>query len=143
MCCQPFSSDPLSCHTPTTNIMYTLGVGVDILHLPRLSALLARRKSPSHFAKRILSPSELTPWLHTPSTQYLAVRWAVKEAAYKAAYPYYSLTWKQLEFLKNKDSPKPFLHSPSHPNLRFHASISHDADYVVAIVLAQHSTPLP
>lgn len=113
-----------------------LGLGTDILHLPRISALLARHRRQCQFAKRILSPQEFETWRRDPNTRYLAVRWSVKEAAYKAAFPNYRLTWKQLEFTTQSDSPKPSLHAPFHSDLHFHASVSHDAEYVLATVIA-------
>lgn len=82
-------------------------------------------------------------------------RWAAKEALYKAAYPTYELTWKQITLAK--DGNKPVLRitypPPSDADLRddktrnrpglegvherVHVSISHDADLVVAYVVVE------
>lgn len=55
-----------------------LGIGVDVLHLPRLRSLLARR-DPTALARRILSRDELLEWSDLKmdsdlSERYLALR---------------------------------------------------------------------
>ncbi|KAI9067626.1 4'-phosphopantetheinyl transferase [Trametes sanguinea] len=129
--------------------MGILGIGVDIVHMPRIVRLMDRR-SPARFAQRILSTKELCVWHAIPlaeetrRTRYLAVRWAVKEAAYKAVYPAARPTWKDFTFHSLSSDPlrKPTLeyHSRS-PNTpwSFHVSVSHDGDYVFATVLVETS----
>lgn len=108
-----------------------LGIGIDILHLPRLRHLTERRIKRSEFgssfpvrtsratdgaartsldklAKRILCEAEKKEYDQMARTQsdeveelsrlekYIAVRWSAKEAAYKALYPKYVLSWKDL-----------------------------------------------
>ncbi|GAA6040212.1 hypothetical protein JCM8097_004186 [Rhodosporidiobolus ruineniae] len=131
-----------------------IGVGVDLLHLARFRSLLARR-NPQRLAARICSPWEFEQWngIQTGAQareSYLATRWAAKEAAYKALYPAFRATWKDLEI--RKVDKKPFLvFSPSFvppssscsvPQLRpedvnMHLSISHDADMLIAYVVAE------
>ncbi|KAI0356578.1 4'-phosphopantetheinyl transferase [Trametes cingulata] len=125
-----------------------LGVGVDIIHVPRIVALL-RRRSQNHFAQRILNKEELARWNSIPAekdaerVRYLAVRWSVKEATYKAMYPTAQPTWKQLIFHSpGKDgSRKPTLEylsdAPETRPWRLHASVSHDGEYVVATVIVE------
>lgn len=97
------------------------GIGVDLLHVPRMAALINRRGA-KRIASRVLSPSERSAfgriWSEnldeqgTTATQFLGVRyvlvvssfkklnghrWAVKEAAYKALYPLRP-TWKELSY---------------------------------------------
>ena len=62
--------------------MAILGIGVDIVHLPRILALLNRR-SPDRFAFRILSTTEYDQW-HAlqisdaqDRAQFLAVRYQI------------------------------------------------------------------
>lgn len=51
-----------------------LGVGVDILHLPRLQSLVSRRGKET-LAKRILHPSEMTEFVAAEDkSRFLAVR---------------------------------------------------------------------
>lgn len=58
--------------------MAILGIGVDLVHLPRIAAALSRH--PSRFPARILSPGELSDWRqYTSATaaervRFLAVR---------------------------------------------------------------------
>lgn len=106
-----------------------LGIGVDILHVPRLHRLSQRRPiepkrnaSPhanhavhrditaerqglDKLAKRILCESESKEYLEIAHRdpdklshlqRYLANRWSAKEAAYKALYPKYVVSWKHL-----------------------------------------------
>lgn len=158
------------------------GIGVDILHLSRLRHLVQRRGA-DRLARRILSAGEMQEFGGLPrkegegeqvgeQTRYLASRsvfllyyvgpwlkndsrWAAKEALYKAAYPTYKLTWKQISL--SKDAGKPILRvtppppskadieDPQTRNLpplgevhdRIHVSLSHDADLVVAYVVVE------
>ncbi|KAH9894324.1 4'-phosphopantetheinyl transferase [Cubamyces lactineus] len=128
--------------------MGILGIGVDVVHVPRILRLLERR-TPTKLAHRILSEKELSVWNGLPSedevrrTRYLAVRWSVKEAAYKAVYPVARPTWKDFTFhsLSSDGSRKPFLeyHSKERESSswKFHTSVSHDGDYVFATVLVE------
>lgn len=128
-----------------------LGVGVDLLHLTRLRAMLARRE-PARLAARILSDEESAQWndlAASPdqSERFLALRWTAKEAAYKALYPAIVARWADLTV--SKQGPKPILSwSTSSPKfvrpptvdpdrVRLHLSVSHDADLMVAYVLAE------
>lgn len=74
-------------------------------------------------------------------------RWTAKEAAYKALYPALVPRWADLTV--SKQGPKPTLSwSTSAPNfvrpptvdpdrVRLHLSVSHDADLMVAYVVAE------
>ncbi|PBK72648.1 4'-phosphopantetheinyl transferase [Armillaria solidipes] len=134
-----------------------LGIGVDVVHVPRIAALIARR-GPEIFAQRILSNEELQSWktIHEGDrSRFLAVRymshfasrWAVKEAAYKAMYPVVKPTWKDFSFrglAQEFDGSKPslFYRSP-YPDTsvgEIHSSISHDGEYVFASVLVCRRT---
>ena len=59
--------------------MSILGIGVDVVHFPRIVAL-SRKYSPTRLATRILSSTELALWKAFPSTEdvraerFLAVR---------------------------------------------------------------------
>ncbi|KAF8528068.1 4'-phosphopantetheinyl transferase superfamily [Hysterangium stoloniferum] len=125
--------------------MPVLGVGTDILLLPRIASIVKRR-SPERFARKILCPEEYGRWhsIRTESERerFLAVRWCVKEAAYKALQPSVSLqSWKDLCFLKDpmSSSLKPLLRIVREPvpNVTLHASVSHDGDYAIAMVTAE------
>lgn len=69
---------------------------------------------------------------------YTFIRWAAKEATFKACYPSLRLTWKQVETWKA--GPKPMvrlLDMPNEQTLQLHLSISHDGEYVVGYVVAE------
>ena len=67
------------------------GIGVDLAHIPRFAAILANAGRQQAFLRKVLHPSELQhfrqhilpkpPKLHA---EFVASRWAVKEATYKA-----------------------------------------------------------
>ena len=63
--------------------MGILGIGVDIVHVPRIIRLLERR-TPTRLAHRILSEKELSVWNELPSEdearrmRYLAVRYVLR-----------------------------------------------------------------
>ncbi|GAA5896183.1 hypothetical protein JCM8208_007552 [Rhodotorula glutinis] len=129
-----------------------VGVGVDLVHLARVRSLCSRR-TPLKLAHRILSTQELTDYTKTAHNldaqhQYLALRWAAKEAAYKALYPHHTPSWKHLAVSKPPGSPKPALAwaddsplaSPS-PDLAMHLSVSHDNDHLVAFVVVEQRSP--
>ncbi|KAF7352848.1 4'-phosphopantetheinyl transferase [Mycena venus] len=120
--------------------MAILGIGVDVVHVPRIAALLKRY--PCRLASRILSPHEASESHLLADPQFIAVRWAVKEAAYKALYPHHQPTWKDLTYHGLKNGRKPALiYSPPHPEGKnlgdIHVSVSHDGEYVFASVLVQ------
>lgn len=65
----------------------------------------------------------------------------MKEAAYKALYPVKRLTWKELAYgpldaLEGKPVLE-ILSADSSRTPRLHASVSHDADFVCAVVVAE------
>ena len=66
------------------------------------------------------------------------VRWAAKEAVFKACYPTVMLTWKQVEVYKAGPKPMMRLLRPDLQNrFHLHLSISHDGDYVIGYVIAE------
>ncbi|GAA5822362.1 hypothetical protein JCM5353_001584 [Sporobolomyces roseus] len=133
-----------------------LGIGVDLMCLPRLRSLLTRR-TPQQFASRILSNEELQEWKEwnngwdmKQNESYLALRWTAKEATYKALYPHVKPTWKDLVVKKPDKKPllefSPSFLSASNPQhslngaldeLKMHLSVSHDGDMVVAYVVVE------
>jgi len=127
--------------------MGILGIGVDVVFVPRITSLISRRGAP-RLASRILSVSELSDWNASPpanQNRFLAVRWAAKEAAYKALYPTVKPTWKQLTYRSLRASAKPTLEY--HPIVeddqnnvgKLHVSVSHDGAYIFASVVVENS----
>lgn len=136
--------------------MSILGIGVDIVQLSRVARIVDKRGA-ARFAQRILSVEERTEWEQLQGQEqqirFLAVRyvddlarwkhgylvviasWSVKEAAYKALFPAFRPTWKDLALQKIGVKPSLY-HSLGHSDLKLLCSISHDGDYVFTSVLA-------
>ncbi|KAI8149424.1 4'-phosphopantetheinyl transferase [Fennellomyces sp. T-0311] len=123
-----------------------LGIGVDIVHLPRIASLVAR-KGRTRLAKRILSPSELNEFVQRFPNEHAAVdqqvmflgsRWCIKEAVYKALFPVHRLEWKQVTVAK--DQGKPVLHVANgqvYGIKRTHVALSHDGEYAISQVVLE------
>ncbi|KAK3837066.1 MAG: 4'-phosphopantetheinyl transferase [Linnemannia elongata] len=131
--------------------MGILGIGIDILHLPRLKQVLSRR--PDRFLTRVLTKAELTDFeqlkteihgkvAHDRAVRFVGVRWALKEATYKAMTPRHKLTWQDVTVYK--DQGKPCLHIPEKEKFGIgaaHCSVSHDGEYLVAQVVFESPEP--
>ncbi|KAF9550892.1 hypothetical protein EC957_011439 [Mortierella hygrophila] len=131
--------------------MGILGIGIDILHLPRLRQVLSRR--PDRFLTRVLTKAELTDFeqlktelhgdvAHDRAVRFVGVRWALKEATYKAMTPRHKLTWQDVTVYK--DQGKPCLHISEKEKFGIgtaHCSVSHDGEYLVAQVLFESPEP--
>ncbi|KAG0301072.1 hypothetical protein BGZ97_002957 [Linnemannia gamsii] len=125
--------------------MGILGIGVDILHMPRLKQVISRR--PDRFLTRILTKAELADLEklkteldgeidHDRAIRFVGARWALKEATYKALTPRLKLTWQDVTVYK--DQGKPCLDIPEKEKFGIgtaHCSVSHDGEYLVAQVL--------
>ncbi|KAK7206205.1 hypothetical protein BZA70DRAFT_288590 [Myxozyma melibiosi] len=119
------------------------GLGVDILHLPRISALLARKPVyRAKFPARVLHPVELERYRgyrgdEVKGELFLGRCWAIKEALFKA------LDFHEQKSFQFKDwctvssqSKRPVISKPGHAeDERFLASVSHDGEYVLAAVI--------
>ncbi|KAI0685600.1 4'-phosphopantetheinyl transferase [Cytidiella melzeri] len=129
--------------------MGILGIGVDVVHLPRIADLVKRRTA-QRLASRILSSTEMDDWGKVSKANssrhvlFLAVRWSLKEAAYKAMFPRVQPTWKELTYRKHDAHLrlKPsLLFSPFHGTQidigQIHCSVSHDGEYVYTTVLVE------
>ncbi|KAG0373903.1 hypothetical protein BGX24_011091 [Mortierella sp. AD032] len=88
-----------------------IGVGIDVLHMPRLKAVLGRR--PDRFLTRVLTKAELGDFQklkdevggqvdHDRAVQFVGARWALKEATYKALTPLHKLTWQDVTVIKDQ-----------------------------------------
>lgn len=159
-----------------------VGIGTDILQLSRLQAWPLKRLQ--RLSNRILTTNEHRLLVaisgtglhgspgsdqeggsHQDLIRFLGVRWAAKEALYKAVYPYRKLQWKDVELLPIhpeggiRDEKKPVLdreqpfssklhatftrslpltvNDATLPFLKTHVSISHDGGLVVAMVVVE------
>ncbi|KAH9482450.1 Holo-[acyl-carrier-protein] synthase [Psilocybe cubensis] len=140
--------------------MTILGIGVDLVHVPRITSILTRNHG-DRFAARILSNEELSEWQSlglvsiSHRARFLAVRWSVKESTYKAMYPITRPSWKEVSYHGlSAQRQKPFVsyHPFRSENKEkigsIHVSVSHDGDYVYSSVcieapmnLCRHTSP--
>ena len=89
--------------------MSVLGIGTDIVKVPRIKRLLEKRGA--SFAKRILHPNEYIIFkTHHASANYLAKRFAAKEALSKALGTGIAkgINFSDIEVINNNDG-KPYL----------------------------------
>ncbi|KAJ2487381.1 hypothetical protein IWW37_005277 [Coemansia sp. RSA 2050] len=125
-----------------------VGIGVDILCVSRIEAIVRRgSRFTGRFARRILSDREISYFGSTVSLQdeaaqakYLATRWCLKEAVYKAAYPYQILRWSDVTVIKT--GPKPTMDVRWGPRLesaQAHISLSHDGGMLAGAVVVEIS----
>jgi len=112
-----------------------IGTGIDIVKIPRI--ITSVEKHGDRFIEKILSPDEIRQIPRVNKYEYIAGRFAVKEAFIKAAgtsMPFAGIT------VLNDETGKPFIASIPSDKIdlsKIHVSISHDGDYAVASVLIE------
>jgi holo-[acyl-carrier protein] synthase len=111
------------------------GVGIDIIEVARIRNSVEENP---RFLQRIFTPQELTYCLGKKNKyQHLAARFASKEAFFKALGR--RITWTDVEMV-NLSSGKPQLNIKAKKRFSFsrvHVSVSHLADYAVALVILE------
>jgi holo-[acyl-carrier protein] synthase len=110
------------------------GTGIDIVNINRIKKSLADHGD--RFTGKILSGQEIENIPSTRKEEYIAGRFAAKEALVKAAGS--SLDFISITILNNEKG-KPFI-SEIPDNLKgkkIHLSISHDTDYAAAFVIIE------
>lgn len=111
-------------------------VGIDLVELEEIKEKLSDR-----FVHRILSDREEERYNSIKNTerrlQYLAGRFAVKEA-YTKVYKQFEtpLNFRDVEVF-NDSNGAPYIESEYHPEDQLLVSISHSRNYVVAIVIKE------
>lgn len=101
-----------------------MNIGIDLAKISRFE------NKDIHFIKRVLTEKELLVYnnlIEEKKTQYLASRWASKEAIYKANHDEHYLSYSIL----NKENGEPYV--DDHEEIKI--SISHDGEYVIASIL--------
>ena len=101
-----------------------MAVGIDIVYIPRI-------KDTETLAKGVLSSKEIELFnKQTKKEQFLAGRFAAKEAFMKAKEEGMKIPFKSIEVLY-KDNGAPYI---LFDNKTYEVSISHDGDYAIAVV---------
>ena len=115
-----------------------LGIGTDIVHVPRVERLLERFGE--RFPRRILTERELRDFARAPSpARFIAKRFAAKEAFVKALGTGFrdGITWKDIGIGHTpKGQPLIELHGALKGlALKAHVSLADEKDYAVAFVV--------
>ncbi len=109
------------------------GIGTDIIEIKRIKELNQRER----FINKLLSDEELNLYESFKSekrqNEFLAGRWAVKEALYKALGSYCEGKLYKEFSIMNDERGKPYLSMPMLDGV--HISISHCESYAVAFVI--------
>lgn len=119
-----------------------IGIGIDIVELSRIKVLLDKQDS---FSKRILTPQEREEWEHLPKhrqVEYLAGRFAVKEALSKAMGTGIgkAFSFQDVSILSSSSgAPTVHWHKPS-ANIIAHISITHSREYACAQAVLEDIT---
>ncbi|MHB1613099.1 MAG: holo-ACP synthase [Actinomycetes bacterium] len=121
-----------------------VGIGVDVVGVPRFAALLVRRPG---VADRLFAPEELAPAGRPLSMASLAARFAAKEALAKALGAPPGLAWRDAQVVRDRAGRPRIAPSGSvaaemarQGVAVLHVSLSHDAELATAMVVAE-STP--
>lgn len=123
-----------------------VGIGVDIIEIPRLERALAEHGD--RLRKRVFTPGEIAYCLGDGrSAERFAARFAAKEAARKAlgaSTPLEALGWREVEIIS---SPEGAPHLEFHGRAaevvqslgitRAHLSLSHGREHAVAMVVLE------
>ncbi|KNC85786.1 holo-(acyl-carrier-protein) synthase [Sphaeroforma arctica JP610] len=123
------------------------GLGVDLVQVSRIRNAI--RRSGNRFLEKVYVSSEIDEYnkrklaSESSAHQYLASRWAVKEAVYKAVNPHV-ISWRDTSVRKNANGLpeiQPSVHLRQILNTvgvnRIFLSISHDGDYAMAQVILE------
>jgi len=121
--------------------MNPLGIGIDLLYVPRIKSFLERYGE--RFLKRVFTEEEINYALKKREPSYaLASSFAVKEAFYKALGGYPGFRFRELSLVRTeKGSPQLKLSGKAKEIFyerggeKITLSISHDFHYTIAIVM--------
>ncbi len=121
--------------------MKPLGVGIDLVYIPRIKKLLETYRE--RFLKKVFNQEEIEyafskrkPW------EALASSFAAKEAFYKALGGYTPFSFSEITLIRGTPLSKPILKLQGRAKEIFHSkgglkidlSLSHDFEYTIAIV---------
>jgi holo-[acyl-carrier protein] synthase len=121
-----------------------IGVGIDVIQITRFERAMARHGG--RFLDRVFTPAEREHvGRHPLAARHLAVRFAAKEAAFKALGTGWGqgVAWRDVEIMGGGRGPSRLALSGRARETalrlgitRTHVSLSHDVEYAVALVVA-------
>lgn len=134
-----------------------LGIGSDIVAIARIERLARKHggRGLQLLQRRVLNANEIKQISNSSfdlQIRHVAVRWAIKEATYKAVYPYLKPTWKQITVETiGTGKPVAFFHTDllsqstlptttatsTKPAVHLHVSATHDMGLVFATAIAE------
>jgi holo-[acyl-carrier protein] synthase len=124
-------------------------VGIDLVQISRIEESLQRFGD--RFLKRLFHVDEIAYARSSPMlcAQRLAARFAAKEAALKVLQcPHRGIPWREIEVRRSSSGECALvLHGAANAAAReagvavTSLSLTHEGDYALAVVLAQHSSP--
>ncbi|KAK9374719.1 4'-phosphopantetheinyl transferase superfamily [Lipomyces chichibuensis] len=130
-----------------TSIANIRGLGIDLVHVPRITALLSRKPVYlAKFTRRILHEAEFNRAASMIESRerhdlFVARCWSIKEALYKSLdksrQSYFQMRdWNTID----PDSPKPTVSGEAiNRDEDFFVSVTHDGEYLLAIVIRGQS----
>ncbi|HUI25209.1 MAG TPA: holo-ACP synthase [Candidatus Kryptonia bacterium] len=124
-----------------------IGIGVDLIEVPRIAESLAHPRTGARFEARVFTPAEIAYCRKRRSfAESFAARFAAKEATMKALGRGYlggGIGWLQIEVVRERGRPTLTLtgrakqQAESLGITRFHLSLSHTAAFAIAYVIAE------
>ena len=124
-----------------------VGVGVDLVEVPRIAEALAHPRWGARFEARVFCPGEIAYCRRRRATaQSFAARFAAKEAVMKALGRGYlggGIGWRQIEVVRERGRPSVTLSGRARQRAdeigiaRLHLSLTHTAAFAVAYVVAE------
>ncbi|MBP9855598.1 MAG: holo-ACP synthase [Candidatus Omnitrophica bacterium] len=108
-----------------------VGTGIDIIEIDRIKKAIERWGD--HFLKHVFLDNEIAyAQAHKSPIQHYAVRFAAKEAVFKAVGTNPNLGWKDIQIINDEHGrPQAIIKNSEHNN-KIYLSLSHSKHYAVA-----------
>ncbi len=124
-----------------------IGVGVDLIEVPRIAQAVAHPRTGARFQARVFTPGEIAYCSRRrTAAESFAVRFAAKEATMKALGRGYlggGIGWQQIEVVRDRGRPTIVLTGRAKQEAdalgitRLHLSLTHTATFAMAYVIAE------
>ena len=127
--------------------MAIIGIGIDLIEVPRIRQALSRPKTGERFKARVFTDGEIAycERRRVTSAQSYAARFAAKEATMKALGRGFGggLGWREIEVVRGRGAPRLILSGAAQRLAvergieRLHLSLTHTAEQAIAYVIAE------